>query len=108
MTRLCVGSLSQYPSHSNYQTNNESNCDDILRIIKNHFEKLYKFQETSANDVFFPLDSDEYLNEEDVSYLDRPITVSEILLALKKSKRGSAPGLDGLPGEVYSFFLERH
>ena len=32
------------------------------------------------------------------------ISEKEVLYALKKSKNGSSPGLDGLPGEVYKFF----
>ena len=75
-------------------------CDDILNEIKNHFENLYTFQKTIENDTFFNASKEQNINEEDIAYLDSVITESELLIAVKKSKRGSAPGLDGLPFEI--------
>ena len=79
-------------------------CEDILNEIKQHFEYLYKFQPTSENNTFFNVYTEKIVNEEDIRYLDSPITESELLSAIKKSKRCSAPGLDGLPNEIYAFF----
>ena len=35
--------------------------------------------------------------------MDRPITKEEILLALRKNKRGKAPGPDGIIGELLKY-----
>ena len=81
-----------------------TNCDDILTEIKLHFESLYQYQPTTLNNEYFAPSNEEYIDEDDRSLLDSPITQSELLLAIKNSKRGSAPGLDGLPNEIYAYF----
>ena len=79
-------------------------CEDILSEINTHFKNLYKFHHTKDNDLLFGQSTEQPLNDDDISFLEKPITESDILLALKNSKNGSAPGLDGLPAEVYKFF----
>ena len=81
-----------------------SDCEGITAEIKNHFQSLYKYQPVNENSLFFSPSKEQHLNEEDIAYLDSPITEADVLLALKKSRKGSAPGLDGLPSEIYSFF----
>ena len=81
-----------------------TNCDDILTEIRSHFETLYQFHPTSNSNIYFTAPSEKLINDDDRSFLDSPITESELLLAVKNSKRGSAPGLDGLPNEIYGFF----
>ena len=81
-----------------------TNCDDILNEIKTHFESLYQYQPTIENNEYFTISDETIINEDDISVLDSPITESELLSAIKTSKRGSAPGLDGLPNEIYAFF----
>ena len=79
---------------------------DILKSIKNHFEILYSknknHNENSAKSNFNNRnDKVEFLTEEDIAYLEKDISEDEVLKALKESKNDSAPGLDGIPCEVY-------
>ena len=55
---------------------------------------------------FFEPGENTFLDDEDISYLDEPISEVEVLNALKSCRNGSAPGLDGLPAEVYKFFWD--
>ena len=84
--------------------------DEILKYLKNHFSSIYnpsenkhrldnnkeKLQFTNRNK-----NNQEFLNEDDITFLDNKITEDEVLRALKSSNNKSAPGLDGLPCEVY-------
>ena len=95
-----------------YDANNNTKISDpidILNYIKNHFEILYSQSkktntESSKINFFNTTDKCNFLTEEDVSFLDKDIAEDEVLEALKASKNDSAPGLDGLPCEVYKVF----
>ena len=80
---------------------------DILSEIHSFYKELYSKNELCANDdpdgFFFSTDNP-CLDEADCLFLDQPISEAEILNALKSCRNGSAPGLDGLPAEVYKFF----
>ena len=83
--------------------------DEILKYIKNHFCSIYNQSEdknnvdNNAKLLFTTKNKDipEYLNEDDIRFLDTDITEAEVLRALKLSNNKSAPGPDGLPSEVY-------
>ena len=81
--------------------------DNILNNIRNHFEMIYKENnplEDDAADDFVKIDSTSFLDEGDEIILNHELTESDILYALKKSNNKAAPGLDGLPGEIYKLF----
>ena len=85
-----------------------SDCTDILNELETFYSNLYKnnLQNENVEDElgFFKKCENKYLDEYDVDYLDGVISENEVLDALKRSSNGSAPGLDGLPAEVYKFF----
>ena len=44
------------------------------------------------------------MTQEDSAYLDRPITVQEIRMALASIASNKSPGVDGVPEEFYRRF----
>ena len=87
-----------------------STPDSILSNIMNYYENIYK--NPKINNSYLP-DIDNcflkpcnlnILQASDKERLDFELTMDDILDALKHSKNDSAPGLDGLPIEVYKFF----
>ena len=88
-----------------------NSCDDILAFIMNHYETIYKnpplinhVPETNYTNVFLNQSNVNTLNENEKEDMDTLITSNEILATLKRMKNDSAPGLDGLPVEVYKVF----
>ena len=86
-----------------------SNPSIILDAIKVHFENLYSAPIEPPNnfnldDIFVNSDGANVFNQDDITLLNTDLSESEVLNALKHSNNGSAPGLDGLPGEFYKFF----
>ena len=82
---------------------------DILNELQTFYTRLYAKNDHTAitedSDGFFsPADDSSLLDESDIAFMDRPISEAEVLSALKSCRNGSAPGLDGLPAEVYKFF----
>lgn len=97
--------------HSLKGTDNKSidKSEDILEEISRFYEQLYhenKCEEHIINQqVMFMNGLDiPQLSSKDQEELDSPITVEEVLAALKNMKNGSAPGLDGIPTEFYKVF----
>ena len=84
--------------------------DDILSELTNNFSNIYNvtgaMRENECNFDKLFLDKSDSLNENEVENLniENELVENDVLLALKKSKNGSSPGLDGLPCEVYKFF----
>ena len=81
---------------------------DILESVRSHFQKIYKedqclFLEETGRE-FIDDGKGNVLNDFDKNKLNCNISTEEILDALKKSNNSSAPGSDGLPGEVYKVF----
>ncbi len=81
---------------------------DILENIRSHFQGIYRedisiFHEGSGK-IFIESGDGNVLEDSDKSILNNELTSEEILNALKTSNNKSAPGSDGLPGEVYKFF----
>ena len=79
-----------------------------MNYVRNHFESLYQIENNStkvdAGKSFIDDGNGNVLDEEDKILLNRNISSGEILNALKTSNNKSAPGSDGLPGEVYKIF----
>ena len=82
-----------------------TDCDDILETITEYFENIYRYEDIPEaeqyDDIFLdPLNSPR-LDERQKNDLDQDVTEDEVLSALKLMKNGAAPGLDGIPIEVY-------
>ena len=88
-----------------------NSCDTILAFIMNHYETIYKnpplIQHVLDTNNTNPFLNQAYVNtldENEKEDMDTIITSNEILATLKCMKNDSAPGLDGLPVEVYKLF----
>ena len=81
---------------------------DILEYVRSHFQDLYKEDHSISREEsglsFIDDGNGKVLNESDKIILNNSISKVEILNALKKSNNKSAPGSDGLPGEIYKIF----
>ena len=82
-----------------------TNPNIILEHQRNFYKKLY----TSDHNVEF-----DYVNESNIkltnevkSSLEGVFTIEELRYALKNSRRGRSPGLDGLTTEFYMMFMCR-
>ena len=84
--------------------------DSILNFIRDYYDDLYKNPPTCNNildDASNPFLNPAHVNVLDSDQkagLDMQITEGELLATLKRMKDGAAPGLDGLPIEVYKVF----
>ena len=85
-----------------------SNPHDILQFIKSHYEELYTRNNSNQSASGSNFSSNDegivFLEECDHLVLEKELSEGELLNALKSSNNKSAPGLDGLPGEIYKFF----
>ena len=88
-----------------------TNPHEILNAIKNHFKGVYSSPITcnqQTNDsTFIDTNGANVLDENDKFLLNLELSEDEVFHALKSLNSGSAPGLDGLPGEVYKFFWKQ-
>ena len=98
-----------------YRINDENitltNSHDILNYISKYYKHIYKSPPqkpgSATNDADSPFlnrNNVYVLNDDERENSDFLLSESEILAALKSTKGGSAPGLDGLPVEVYKVF----
>ena len=84
--------------------------DTILDFISNYYETLYKSPPSKldySDDVhrqFLNRDNINVIDETERDFFNIQISEGELLSTLKSTKNGSAPGLDGLPMEVYKIF----
>ena len=82
-----------------------TDCDEILEHITDYFENIYRYEDIPDADLYDnifldPVNSPK-LDEGERARLDQGITEEEVLSSLKLMKNGAAPGLDGIPIEVY-------
>ena len=80
---------------------------DILTVIRNHFKSVYSSptdSDITHDNVFVDDSGANVLDVNDVISLNKDLSEQELLTALKSLNNNSAPGLDGLPSEIYKFF----
>jgi hypothetical protein len=80
-----------------------TNTMEIQEIIRDYFENLYsnKFENLKEMDKFLDTYDHPKLNQEDINYLNRPITQKEIEAAIKSLPKKKSPGPDGFSAEFY-------
>ncbi|XP_071849885.1 uncharacterized protein [Apostichopus japonicus] len=84
------------------------NIKEIIEVFHKFFSDLYSNHEgfdESSQDVFIN-SLHNMLNDEDIESLEKPITLDEIKIALSLASNNKSPGIDGLPYEFYSSFLD--
>lgn len=82
-----------------------SDTEDIMQIMSRFYENLYSTKlavtpsciATYLEDISLPS-----LSPEQREYLDAPIQLEELQLAVSSLANNKAPGVDGLPNEVYA------
>ena len=76
-----------------------SKFKDKYNQVNNPYQTIANEMDEYVKNVNLP-----FLDENDASYCDCPITENEVADALKSMNNGSAPGHDGLPTEFYRTF----
>ena len=81
---------------------------EILRYQKDYYSKLYAstYHENNENELHHFLEDLDIpkLTEVQKNNMEGPITEAELLLSLKNTANGKAPGIDGLPADFYKVF----
>jgi exonuclease III len=77
---------------------------DILKEIKNYYEKLYSINNIDQGKLDEVLVNIPKLTNEQKSITKGLITYNECLKALKSLSNGKTPGLDGITTDFYKFF----
>lgn len=78
--------------------------DEINETFKKYFKELYSRGVVPSEDelnIFFADLKLPTLSAEDAKMLDSPITIDELLSAVKATNKGRTPGIDGIPVEIY-------
>ena len=88
------------------ETSYESN-EQVLEVAKNFFAEIYDTSKTKIdiekqNQIIEKIDKQ--LSLESRNALNKPLKLAELKKALKDSKNGKTPGIDGLPAEFYKKF----
>lgn len=81
-----------------------TSTEDINKTFKEYFKKLYTSDGVPLEndlDTFFAGLNLPTLTAEETENLDKPITLEELLKAVKGTKKGRTPGIDGIPVELY-------
>jgi hypothetical protein len=78
-----------------------TNTNEIQKIIREYFEKLYssKLENLNKMDKFLDACNQLELNQEDINYLNSPITCNETETVIKSLPTKKSPGSDGFMAE---------
>ena len=84
------------------------NDDEIIDVFKMFYSELYSENSSIDNNLQDDLINclDDTLNDEDSNSLERSIVFADVRRALSTVAKNKAPGIDGLPYEFYSNFLD--
>lgn len=77
-----------------------------MAILQEFYSRLYKEKPTDSHQILHFLDASplKTLAEEHKLFLDKSITVQEVLDTIKRLKSNTAPGKDGYPPKFYKAF----
>jgi hypothetical protein len=84
------------------------NTNKIQRIIRGYFENLFssKLENLDEIDKFIVAYNQPKLNQEDINYLNSPITCNENEVVIKSLLTKKSPGPDGFTAKFYQNFKE--
>lgn len=86
-----------------------TNHKEINSVFKQFYEELYRSEgelDLDKAKKFFEHLNLPKLSEEDMRYLERPITLEEVNKTIQSLPSGKTPGIDGIPSEFYKRFAE--
>ena len=88
-----------------HEGNTYSETKGMLEAAASFYERLYSASSICQQSVDrLTASLDRRLTQEDSAYLDRPITVQEMRVALASMSSNKSPGVDGIPVEFYRRF----
>ena len=81
---------------------------EIQRVIRDYYQQLYanKIDNLEEMDKFLEKYNFPKLNQEEIEYLNRPITSMEIKTLIRNLPAKKSPGPDGFRAEFYHKFRE--
>ena len=81
---------------------------EIQRIIRDYYQQLYanKMDNVEEMDKFLEKYNFPKLNQEEVEYLNRPITSMEVKMVIRNLPANRSPGPNGFTAEFYEKFRE--
>ena len=91
--------------------NGEITTDDteIQRIVRDYYQQLYanKMDNLEEMDKFLEKYNFPKLNQEEIGYLNRPITTKEIKTVIRNLPANKNPGPDGFTAKFYQKFRQQ-
>jgi hypothetical protein len=84
------------------------NTNEIQKIFREYFEKLYSIKLEKLDEMvkFIDAYNQPKLNEEDINHLNSPITYNEVEAVTKNLPTKKSPEPDGFKAEFYQIFKE--
>ena len=80
-----------------------SNRNEIIKLFTKHLQERYSSTQSCELEALENVEL-RTLSQEDFDMLEKPVTLDEMLAALKNMKGGKAPGSDGFSVEFFKFF----